>query len=236
MVVLVGVVAGAMTTITGTGGGLFITLVLSLVWGPHAALATGATALLVGNLHRLWTLRHSLETRVMPVLAVGGLVGAAIGGLVTAAASPATIRWLLVAVTILAAVKAAGWVRFELSRAALVPGGLAVGFVSATTGGGGLLLAPLMLTAGLRDLAFLSTGTTVAISLHVGAVGSYASAGMLDGRTFVMAAALAVGIVAGNETGFRVRPKIPERWREASTWIVLVSGLVLALAGLAGPR
>ncbi|MEM6992915.1 MAG: hypothetical protein AAF721_20535, partial [Myxococcota bacterium] len=115
-------------------------------------------------------------------------------------------------------------------------GGFGVGFAAATTGGGGLLLAPLMLAVGLTDITFLATGTVVALAVHVGRIGSYAGSGMLGVEHAVMAVALAVGLVLGNALGFRVRGRLSATVRQRSTWGVLAVGVVLAMVGLVGPR
>lgn len=235
MVLAVGLVAGALTTVAGFGGGLLVTLMLSLAWGPHAALATAAGALIVGNAHRFVQVRREVErARTLP-MAIGAAIGAVGGGLVTARLPADSIRWMLAAVTLLAVVRAIGWLRFEVRRAVLVPGGAAVGFLTATTGGGGLLLAPLMLAAGLRDLQFLAAGTVVALAVHLARIGAYASSGMMGVEHLALSLVLAAGLVGGNMTGWRVRARIPARVREGSTWFVLICGLALAMAGLAGP-
>lgn len=234
IVALVGVAAGAVTTVAGFGGGLLVTLALSLGWGPHTALATAAGALLVGNAHRLIRLRRHVDLRVTTAMAVGAFIGAVLGGLVTAALTADTIRWLLVAVSALAVARALGWLKIPAHRGVLFPGGFGVGFVAATTGGGGLLLAPLMLAVGLTDTAFLATGTVVALAVHVGRVGSYIGSGLLAVDHAWMTAILAVGLVAGNALGFVVRERLTVTTRTRATWFVLAVGLVLAIAGVTG--
>ena len=51
--VLLGVLAGALTTVAGLGGGMLLIYALAALGDPHVALAATAPALLVGNLHRL---------------------------------------------------------------------------------------------------------------------------------------------------------------------------------------
>ncbi|MBL4689737.1 MAG: TSUP family transporter, partial [Nannocystaceae bacterium] len=182
------------------------------------------------------TLRAAVDRGMAAPMATGAFIGAAVGGWVTAALSASAIRWLLLGVSALAVARALGWLTIRPRRSILVPGGFGVGFAAATTGGGGLLLAPLMLAVGLTDIAFLATGTVVALAVHIGRVGSYASAGMLGLEHAGMAALLAIGLVLGNALGFRVRDKLTERVRSRATWGVLAVGIVLAMAGLAGPR
>ena len=232
---LVGLAAGGVTTVAGFGGGLLMTLVLSLVWGPHEALATAAVALLVGNVHRLVVLHRFVDRSIAPPLAAGAFVGAVLGGAVAAALTPGTIRWVLLAVSLMAVARALGWLVLPPRRAVLVPGGVGIGFVAATSGGGALLMAPLMLAIGLTDTAFLATGTAVALAVHVGRIGAYVGTGMLGGEFLGTAVVLALGMVAGNAAGFAARRRLAPRTRGLATWAVLVVGLLLAGVGVAGP-
>jgi len=236
LAVLVGLAAGGVTTVAGFGGGLLMTLALSLVWGPHEALATAAVALLVGNAHRLLVLHRFVDRTIAPALTAGAFVGAVLGGAVTSALAPGTIRWVLLAVSLLAVARALGWLTLPARRAVLVPGGVGVGFVAATSGGGALLMAPLMLAIGLTDTAFLATGTAVALSVHIGRIGSYAGTGMLGVEHLANAVVLALGMVGGNAAGFAARRRLTPHTRALATWGVLVVGLVLATLGVAGPR
>ena len=72
----------------------------------------------------------------------------------------------LAAVAVLALVRARGLVALSTTGPWLTVGSLLVGLLTATTGGGGLVLAPLMLAAGLRGATFIATGAVVATTMH----------------------------------------------------------------------
>lgn len=232
VVLPLGVVAGALTTIAGIGGGLVITLVLAVVWEPHAALAVSAPALLMGNVHRLWLLRAEVDREAAVLLAAPALVGALAGGLVAAVLPEAVLRWLLVVVTVLAILRELGYAWLPGARPWLVGGGVLVGVTTATSGAGGLLLGPLMLAAGLRGLTFIATGAVVGTTMHVAQAIAFGSTGMLGAGRLPVALVLGVAILAGNVAGRRLRPRVGERASHRLTWGTLVAGVVLAVAGV----
>jgi uncharacterized protein len=228
-----GLVAGALTTVAGVGGGVLLTLALSVVVDPRTALAVVAPALLLGNLHRLWLLRASVDRRTALAVGAPALVGAVVGGLLTAALPPVAIRSLMLGIAALAVLRELGWLGGAVRRAWLVPAGVLVGFVTATSGGGGLLLAPLLLATGLQGVAFVGTGAAVAASIHVGRIGSYGAAGLLAPELVPTLVGLSLAILAGNLVGTVVRRHIRERTADRITWTTLAAGIVLALLGVA---
>lgn len=232
IVVPVGVFAGVLTTVAGIGGGMVLTLVLAAAWDPHQALAVAAPALMVGNLHRLWLLRREVDRRAAWLIAGPALVGSVAGGLITAALPPGVIRWLLLAVTVLALVRERGWVWLPSGRGWLGGGGVLVGVVGATTGGGGLVLGPLMLMAGLRGVPFVATGAVVGTTMHVGQALTFGGTGLLGAAELPLALGLGAAILLGNLAGRALRPWLGERACHRLTWGTLLGGLTLALLGV----
>lgn len=232
IVLPLGLVAGVLTTVAGIGGGLVITLVLAAAWDPHRALAVAAPALLLGNVHRLWLMWPHVDRRAALALALPALVGSAVGGLLTAAIPAPVIRWLLLLVTALALVRERGWLWLPSGRGWLWGGGVVVGVVGATTGGGGLVLAPLMLMAGLRGVAFVATVAVVGTTMNLAQSLAYAATGMLIAAQLPVALALGAAILAGNVSGRWLRPRLGETACHRLTWASLLGGLALALLGV----
>ncbi len=234
MVVLpLGLLAGALTTVAGLGGGMMLVLALSLLWGPQTALAVTAPALLVGNLHRLLLFRASVDRAIAWRFAAGAVPAAFAGGLAVVALPPVVLHVLLVGVASFAVVRELGWLGWRPPANAVVPAGAVAGLVTATTGGGGLLVAPMLLATGLRGEAFVATGAAVAIAMHVGRIAAYGAGGLVDTATLGYSALLAAAIFAGNLLGRRARAHLTERTTMRITWGTLAVAMVLALAGLA---
>jgi uncharacterized protein len=229
---LLGLVAGALTTVAGQGGGLLLLLACSTLVGPHAALAITAPALLLGNLHRALLLRAYIDRPVATRMIAGAIPGALAGGLLAGVTPAWVLRVLLVVMTALAIAKALGYVRFAVPYKALVPAGAILGAMTGTAGGAGVLFAPVLLSAGLTGRTFVATSSTVALATHIGRVAGYAGLGLFErsllGPTVVVAAA----IFAGNALGGRLQDLLSPARATAIEYATLVVCVVLSVAGL----
>ena len=229
---VLGLVAGALTTVAGLGGGMLLVLVLSVMWDPHAALAVTAPALLLGNTHRLLLFRREVDRAVAWRFAAGAIPASFLAGLAAVALPEIVLSVLLLAVAAFAAARELSLITFEPTSAAIVPAGALTGAVTATTGGGGLLLAPVLLAHGLRGEAFIATGAAASIAMHVGRIAAYGAGGLVHLETLGYSALLAVAILLGNLGGKRVRGMLSARATMGITWATLAVGLVLAIAGV----
>lgn len=232
LLVGLGVLAGGLTTIAGLGGGVLLVLALSLAGSPAEALAISSPALLVGNLHRFAVGRAEVDAGVVRALGLGALPGSALGGLLAVAVPTVVLEALLVLSTVFALARAFGYLSFKPGAGALVPAGFGIGVATATTGGGALLLAPLLLATGLTGARYVATAAGVAVSIHVGRLLGYGVGGLITRETLVAAAVLAVAIVGGNAVGQRLRGRIDARTGARLELGVLLVCVALALAGL----
>jgi uncharacterized protein len=209
-VALLGVVAGALTTVAGLGGGMLLQLALSLVESPAIALASTAPALLLGNTHRIVLFRDRVDRRVGLGFAAGALPGGIAGGLLVVALPDLVLRCLMVAMTAAAVTRALGWWRWQAPSAWLVPAGFAIGAIAATTGGAGLLAGPLLMAHGLKGERYVATSAVAAASMHVGRLVAYGAGGLVNERVLGYAALLGGAILVGNLVGKRLRGLLGE--------------------------
>ncbi len=225
------VAAGALTTLTGLGGGHLLLLSLSALWDPLLALTVTAPALLVGNLHRLALFRASVDWRVALGVAAGALPGSVVGGLLATRLPPRLLFGLMAVVTAIAVARAAGRWRLTVPRALLVPAGAVAGVVTAGGGGMGLLVAPLLVSAGLAGDRYVGTAAVCAVSAHVGRLSAYSASGLVDARTLLWASGLAVAITVGNTLGRALRTRLAEGMKRRVELAALVVAAGLAVAG-----
>lgn len=229
-----GVLAGALTTVAGMGGGLCLVLALSLASSPAVALAATAPALLIGNLHRAASGATHVDRRVAVAVAAGALPGSVVGGFAAAALPAFWLKALLVATTAYAVARSLKLVDLSPPKAALTPAGFGIGAAAATTSGAGLLLSPLLLSSGLTGEAYVATSAVIAASMHVGRVVAYGASGLLSANTLVMAAILTAAILAGNLAGSRLRRYINAPLASRIEIGALLACVALALLGLSG--
>lgn len=230
---LLGLVAGLLTTLAGLGGGIFLVAAIGMLRGPHLALALTTPALLVSNLHRAWLFRAEVDRGVVRAFALGAVPAALIGGALVAHLPSWVVTLVLVLSTLLALGRAIGLYELRPPPSALTAGGGVVGLLAATAGGAGALTAPLFLSAGLRGPAYVGTVAAAAALLHLGRVLGYAAGGLLGPGVLADVAVLALGLVAGNLVGKRVRPGLGERTESALELGVLVLSTALVALGIA---
>src|SRR5262245_61550680 len=162
--VLFGVAAGALTTVAGMGGGLLLLLGLAVVWNPAAALAASTPALLVGNFHRAFLYRKSIDWKLARAFSIGALPGAVVGSLVAVSVPALYVSLLMAAMTGLSILRALGKLEFHAPKAAITPAGLVIGGLTGSAGGAGILTAPLFLSSGLAGETYVATTAVSAVA------------------------------------------------------------------------
>jgi uncharacterized protein len=230
---LLGVASGALTTLAGLGGGILLLLALSLVWGPTAALAATAPALLLSNLHRFWMFRRDADRRVAGAFIAGALPGSIAGGALAARVPEVALAWVMVAMTAVALARAAGLWKWQPRPTVLLPAGVGIGLLTGTSGGAGVLVAPLLLSTGLTGQAYVATAAICAVAMHTGRVLAYGAGGLVTGETLIRTGILTVALLIGNLIGKRLRARMLDERRarqlEMATLVVCVG---LSVAGI----
>lgn len=226
LLAFLGVVAGALTTMAGLGGGVLLVLALSLVWGPTGALAVTAPALLLSNLHRFWMFRRDLDRRVAFSFIAGALPGSVVGGALAARIPETVLAWLMVGMALLAVTRALGLWTWQPRPSVLLPAGAGIGALTGTSGGAGVLVSPLLMASGLTGQAYVATAALCAVSMHTGRVLAYGAGGLVTGETMLRTLVLTVTLMIGNLAGKRLRTLLLDEKRaqrlEMATLIVCV--------------
>jgi uncharacterized membrane protein YfcA len=230
---LLGLAAGVLTTLAGQGGGLFLLLALGALRDPHQALALSSPALLLGNLHRAILCRRDVAWKIAGGLVLGAAPAAVLGGVFAGRLPAIVISAVLVLLTVFAISRRVFGFSVGVPARAFPVAGAVVGFLTGTSGGAGVLVSPLLLSAGLTARTFVGTAAVVSCAIHVGRVTSYAKTGLLHPEQAGAIACLTVAIFAGNALGDRLRRFFTERSTtrlELGTLVVCVLVSVLGLA------
>jgi hypothetical protein len=232
LLVVLGLLAGVLTTVAGMGGGSLLLLALSLAMDPKAALACTAPALLLSNAHRLFLFRAHLDRRVALAFAMGALPGSLVGGLLVSWVSPSWVRAAMLGTTLLAIAQSQGLVRWKPPAAAILPAGFLVGVVAATAGGAAALVGPLLMATGLQGSRYIATVAACGVAMHIGRSTAYGASGLVTGGTLLDSLVLTVTLMAGNLLGRRLRQSMKESSAARIELGSLVLCVALALAGL----
>lgn len=233
ILILMSVFAGALTTVTGAGGGMLLLLVLSALWEPARALAVTAPALLLGNAHRALTLRKLADYEAAKAFALGAFPAGLMGGLLAGIIPGAVVHWLLVLLTVASLVRALLHLRIRVPAAALFGSGAGIGLLTGATGGAGMLVSPLLLSRGLVAERYIATGAFCGMVLHVSRICGYGAVGMFSHAVWLDATIAAVALLCGNWLGLRLRPvaaRVPAGFLEHG--VLLASVLIGTLGAL----
>lgn len=228
-----GILAGMLTTIAGLGGGILLQVALSLVLGPRVALAVTAPALLAGNLHRALHYRAHIDGSVARSFVLGALPGSLLGGTAAVMMPPAAMQALTLSMAALAVARHAGLWQWKPTATVLIPASAGIGMVSATSGGAGLLVSPLLLSTGLTGERYVSTTAVAAVSMHAGRLVAYGAGGLVSAQTLAYSAVLTAAILVGNVLGARARKHLSVSLAPRIELGVLWVATALSLAGVA---
>lgn len=227
-----GIGASVLTTVAGLGGGLLLLLALSASLGPAAALAATSPALLAGNLHRALAYRRAIDWPIAKSFALGAFPGAIAGGVLAASVPALVLTSLMAGTTLLSLARAAGLLRLAVPVCAVAPAGVAIGGLTGSSGGAGVLTAPLFLSSGLAGEAYIATSAVAGVAMHLGRAAGYGAGGLFTRETLGAALLLTVGVLAGNLVGTRARrltARVPEGWLEHGVLVICVALAALGL-------
>jgi hypothetical protein len=115
----------------------------------------------------------------------------------------------------------------------LTAAGAGVGALASTSGGAGLLMGPVIMSAGLTGVAFVATIAACAVAMHIGRVAGYLASGLLTTSSLPAILAISIGLVGGNLAGLRFRERMP-KWLDGKLEMyALVASTVVSVLGLA---
>ncbi len=175
-----GVAAGALTTVAGMGGGLLLLLSMGVASDVLTALAASSPALLIGNLHRSFLYRNSVDWGIVRAFVLGAVPGALLGALVAVAVPGWAVNLLLLGMTLFTLARARGLARVAPPRGAMLPAGFVIGGLTGSAGGAAVLTAPLFLSSGLVGDAYVGTLSVSAVGMHAGRIGGYLLGGLFE--------------------------------------------------------
>jgi uncharacterized membrane protein YfcA len=162
----VAVVAATGSGMSGVGGGLLLAIFIAPVVGVKAVVPTVGIATLIAHVVRVWVYREHIVWRPALVMLLGA-VPATIASARLYAALPADIIAVILGTFLLASVPlrrlmARRDLRFGPRLLGLI--GATYGFLAGTTIGGGILVIPALLGAGLAGMALLATDAVIGLS------------------------------------------------------------------------
>jgi uncharacterized protein len=225
LVLCVGLLAGVLSGVIGTGSSMMLMPVLVMLFGPQQAVPIMAIAAIMGNLGKILAWWREIDWRACAAYCSTAVPGAALGVRTLLALPPHAVE-LALGLFFLAMVPTRRWlarraVQFSLLHLALI--GAVVGFLTGIVVSTGPITVPVFMSYGLVKGAFLATeaagslavyGTKVAVFKHFGALPLHV---VFDG--LITGSALMTGSFAARSIVVRMSPR---------TFKLVVDGLMLS--------
>ncbi|HEY1998589.1 sulfite exporter TauE/SafE family protein [Paraburkholderia sp.] len=225
LVLCVGLLAGMLSGVIGTGSSMMLMPVLVMLFGPQQAVPIMAIAAIFGNLGKILAWWREVDWRACAAYCSTAVPGAALGVRTLLALPPHAVE-LALGVFFVAMVPTRRWlarreIRFSLVHLALIGG--VVGFLTGIVVSTGPITVPVFMSYGLVKGAFLATeaagslavyGTKVAVFKHFGALPLHV---VFDG--LIVGASLMAGSFCARHIVVRMSP---------GTFKLVVDGLMLS--------
>lgn len=230
LILALGLVAGCVGGVIGTGSSIILLPVLVHAFGPKQAVPIMAVASVLGNLARVLAWRREVDWRAVAWYAVPGMPAAAIGARTLLALPPSIVDLLLglffLAMIPLRRLHAGAGPR--LAHWHLAVAGALIGFVTGVVLSTGPLSVPVFAAYGLTGGAFLATEAASAVTLYVSKVLTFREAGAMPWPVFAQGLLVGSSLMAGTYAGKAVvRRMSADFFRHVLDVVMLVSGLSL---------
>jgi uncharacterized protein len=168
-VLIVGLIAGTISGIVGTGSSIMLMPVLVHEYGPKQAVPIMAVAAVLANLSRVAAWWREVDWRACAAYSVAGVPAAALGArtllLLPSRAVDIAIGAFLIAMVPVRHVLARHKLKAKLWHVAL--GGAVIGFLTGIVVSTGPLSVPLFLFYGLTKGAFLATEAASSLGIYL---------------------------------------------------------------------
>jgi uncharacterized membrane protein YfcA len=224
-VLAVGLVAGTISGIVGTGSGIMLMPVLVYQYGPKQAVPIMAVAAIMSNLSRILAWWRDVDWRACAAYSITGIPAAALGAR-TLLVLPSRSVDISIGLFLIAMVPARHWLArhdFKLSLWHLALGGAVIGYLTGIVVSTGPLSVPLFLFYGLSKGAFLATEAASSLCLYLSKSATFQRFGALTPDIALQ------GVIAGSSLMFGAF--IAKRFvlhLDANVFRLVMDGIMLA--------
>jgi uncharacterized membrane protein YfcA len=192
-------VAATVSGMSGVGGGLLLAIFIAPIVGVKAVVPTVGVATLIAHVVRVWVYREGIVWRPALVM-LAGAVPATVASARLYVALPADVIAVILGIFLLASIPlrrlmARREVRFGARSLGLI--GAVYGFLSGTTIGGGVLVIPALLGAGLAGMTLLATDAVIGLSVLTVKAVAFGGFDVLTPRLLAIGCLLGLWMIPG---------------------------------------
>ena len=233
LVLAVGLAAGTISGIIGTGASIMLVPVLVLAFGPKQAVPIMAIAALLGNVAKMLVWWREIDWRACLVYSLTGIPAAALGAR-TLLALPARTVDLALGVFFLAMIPAGRWLQAHRLRLALwhlAVAGAVIGFLTGVVVSTGPLSVPAFTSYGLVKGGFIATEAASSLAVYISKVVTFRELGALPLDSVLKGAITGSSLMLGAFVARRLVLRLSARfYRLLLDALLLCSGLTLLWA------
>jgi uncharacterized membrane protein YfcA len=229
-VLSVGLVAGALSGIIGTGSSIMLLPILVYQFGPKQAVPIMAIAALMSNVGKAFAWRREIDWKAFAAYSITGAPAAALGAR-TLLILPSQGVDIALGLFFLAMIPGRRWLiaknlRLKLWQLA-VAGGL-IGFITGIVLSTGPLSVPAFTAYGLLKGAFLSTEAASSLVLMISKVATFRALGALPAQSILEGLIIGASVMAGAFVGKAVVQRMSVAvFHHMLDGLLLCSGLAL---------
>ena len=192
-------VAATVSGMSGVGGGLLLAIFIAPIVGVKAVVPTVGVATLIAHVARVWVYRERIVWRPALMMLIGA-IPATIASARLYVALPADVIAAILGVFLLASIPlrrlmARRDLRFGARSLSVI--GATYGFLAGTTIGGGILVIPALLGAGLAGMTLLATDAVIGLSVLATKTMVFGGFDVLTPRLFLIGCLLGMCMIPG---------------------------------------
>src|SRR3978361_982232 len=229
-ILIVGLLAGAISGIVGTGSSIMLMPVLVYQSGPKQAVPSMAVAAVMANFSRILAWWREVDWRACAAYSMRGIPAAALGAR-TLLRLPAHAVDISIGLFLIAMVPVRHWLarhELKLSLWHLAVGGAVIGYITGIVVSTGPLSVPLFLFYELTKGAFLATEAASSLGLYVSKSITFQQFGALTPDVALKGLIAGSSLMAGAFIAKRFVLRLdPDVFRLVMDGIMLAAGLVM---------
>ena len=236
-VLSVGLAAGALSAIVGTGASIILLPVLIPQFGPQQAVPIMAVAAVMGNIGKSLAWWRDIDWRAFAAYSVTGVPGAALGAR-TLLVLPASIVEIGLGLFFLGLIPIRRWMRVrdvQMPLWQLAAAGAVIGFLTGIVLSTGPLSIPAFGAVGLSKGALLSTEAVSSLTLMISKAATFQLLGALPWPQIVQGLIVGASMIVGSFAAKRIVDRMNVKTFESMLDVMLViAGITMLWTGFNG--
>lgn len=229
-VLVVGLLAGALSGVVGFGSSIMLMPVLVYQFGPLAAVPIMAISALMANLARIILWWREIDWRACAAYTITGAPAAALGAR-TLLILPTRLVDITLGLFFVLMVPARHWLArrgFKLSLWQLALVGAGIGYLTGIVVSTGPISVPVFLSLGLVKGAFLATEAAGSLGIYLAKAAVFQQFGALPGEILLQGLIAGSAVMAGSFLGKRFVLQLDPAWfSRLMDGVMLCAGLFM---------